>query len=861
MMRAVVTLALAALSLQAGEWIWTGEAPPNPKNRFTYFRRVIELESVPADATLLMAADSNAHVWINGHVLRRKVTRYHEDRITAEVIHAGPYLAPGKNVIVVLHHNWGPIITFQRSSNQHAGLYMDSSWLKSDASWRWLTAPEFLAHGRQVVGVIGDQRIRYPQVIDARKMPEGNLHDAGFDDSAWGRAVVVKDGPWPATPAKLETSGQSEHPVTPEAVIAAGSLEDVQPITEDPLSIAGAIRTARYLPDEAALRQANAALGGRPVSISAGAGQSRYITFDFHRPVHGYPFLELESSAPGVAIDFGYAELAYSQYSGDMHVGENGRVNPEGVVGPGYADRYITRAGLQRIELPDERTARWLSIRVHFPADANVVLKRVGIVKSQYSVRQLGSFECGEEHIGQIVKLCLIHAEVSMSDTYVDTPGREDGQWIEDARIRAVLASRWFGDAKLRQVLLRHYVESQGKDGRFHPFPPSNYPAYPATYDWSVQWVAMLYDDYYWTGETTRVERYWQNLKRYWDDALSLVGEDGIWRTGRVLADIRVGLHPENARQSSGIVTPFMIERLRWSAEMARAIGRNAEAARWTSEAERMAQAFRKFHLLPAEGDDPARVGDRLDTTNPSLARGVSQAGQAMAVFSGLIEGEAARKLVDYAYPAPDGTPPGGVTRWNNPTFFYRSLRSLSDNGFTGRAVAHLVERYAPYLPGNPRNRVPAALQGPYGGPLPEYWVSREDLGLKEGEPDTAQPRDETGSHGWGAVPLLWLHDGLLGVRIAEPGGARLRIAPESGGLPYVAGHTVTPKGTVWIDLEPQESRLELLIPAGVSADLALARAFPAKRIELVSAAGKAERLEPTAYRLSGAGKYVFRAR
>jgi hypothetical protein len=851
-MRTVIVFALATLCLQAGEWIWTGEAPPNPKNRFTYFRRVVELPAVPADATLLMAADSNAHLWINGHILRRKVTRYHEDHITAEVIDAGPYLSKGSNVIVVLHHNWGPIITFQRSANRHAGLYVEASWLKSDANWRWLTAPEFLAHERQVVGVIGDQRIRYPQIVDGRKMP-GNLNDAGFDDRKWSHAVIVKDGPWPAKPAKLETPGQSEYPVTPEAVIAAGTLEDVQPVTEDPLSIAGAIRTARYLPNKASV--------DHPLSISGAAGQARYITFDFHRPVHGYPFLELESSAPGVAIDFGYAELAYSQYSGERHVGEDGRVNPEAVVGPGYADRYITRAGLQRVELPDERTARWLSIQVRFPAAAGVVLKQVGIVKSQYPVRQLGTFDCGDERIAQIVKLALIHAEVSMNDTYVDTPGREDGQWIEDSRVRAILASRWFGDAKLRQVLLRHYVESQGKDGRFHPFPPSNYPAYPATYDWSVQWVAMLYDDYYWTGETTRVQQYWPNLTRYWDDALSLVGEDGIWRTARVLADIRIGLHPENDRQSSGIVTPFMIERLRWSAEMARAIGKNAEAARWTTDAERMSQAFHKYHQLPPQGDLPARVADRLDTANPALARGVSQAGQSMAILSGLIEGEAARKLIEYAYPAPDGTPPEGVIRWNNPTFFYRSLRALSDNGFTSRAVSHMLERYAPYLPASPRNRVPAALQGPYGGPLPEYWVSREDLGLKEGAPDTAQPKDETGSHGWGAVPLLWLHDSLLGVRITEPGGARLRIAPESGGLPYVSGHTVTPKGQLWIDLEPQTSTLELLLPPGVSADLDLNRTFPSRRIEVITAAGKAEQSKPAAFRLTGGGKYVFRAR
>ena len=75
------------------------------------------------------------------------------------------------------------------------------------------------------------------------------------------------------------------------------------------------------------------------------------------------------------------------------------------------------------------------------------------------------------------------------------------------------------------------------------------------------------------------------------------------------------------------------------------------------------------------------------------------------------------KSAIDYAFAAPDGAPPAGIPRWNNPTFAYRALFALSENGFPERAVAHLKERYGPYLPGNSRNRVPLELQGPYGGP------------------------------------------------------------------------------------------------------------------------------------------------
>ena len=244
----VLSLGLLLAAAAPCGWIWTTPGEAAPKNRFTYFRKVVTLDRVPASATLLFSADSNARLWINGRIVVRKVTRYHEDRATADSIDAASYLHPGRNVIVVLHHNWGPIITFQRSANKHAGLYLESDWLRSDATWKWLTAPEFAAHDKQIVGITGDHRIRYPQIADGRKVVAGDVHDTAFDDSSWQNAFEVKDGPWPAAPGRNEIANQRESIVHPERVIAAGRLAPAQSISDDPLSIARGIRTARCEP-------------------------------------------------------------------------------------------------------------------------------------------------------------------------------------------------------------------------------------------------------------------------------------------------------------------------------------------------------------------------------------------------------------------------------------------------------------------------------------------------------------------------------------------------------------------------------------------------------------------------------------
>jgi hypothetical protein len=422
-----------------------------------------------------------------------------------------------------------------------------------------------------------------------------------------------------------------------------------------------------------------------------------------------------------------------------------------------------------------------------------------------------------------------------MSDVYVDTPGREDGQWIEDDRPRALLAARWFGDHSLRRVLLRTFAEGQGDKGNFHPFFPSNYPAFPSALDWSIQWTSALWDDWMWTGRTDYVERFFPALKRFWDGVLQNVSADGLWLENLLNADIRNSLIPLEGG-SSGMISAWLIGCLRRSEQLADSLGQKAIAQDWHEISARMTEAFRKHHLVADHPEFPLHVADRYQANHPDLPRGISQAGQLMAILNGLLTAEECLQVIDFAFPSPDATPPAGVTRWNNPTWGNRALRAMSDNGFAARAVAHLIERYAPYLPGNARNPVPLRLQGPYGGPLPEYWVSREDMKLDPGTINYQQPVDETGSHGWGAVPLLWLHEALLGVQIIEPGGARLRIAPQAGGLPYISGTTCTPLGLVAVHYEPQTLTLEIHLPARVEANVVLPREFERTMVACCSA-------------------------
>ena len=839
-------------------WIWSDLNDPAPKNRFIYFRKIVVLDELPKRAMVQFAADTNAQLWLNGHPLRRKVSRYTEEKITAEKVNAAPYLKKGPNVLVVQHNNWGDIVTFMRTGNKHAGLYIHSDWVVSDTSWKCCTAPEFQKHEDRIIGLNNNTpRIRYPVLMDGRKGLIEDLHEADFDDSDWAYAMVVQNGPWPDVPGEVETPGQREYPVYAFNVLAAGRMGNGLPIVENSYHVAQGILNAKLQPDAELTALSQRLTWKESVTLNGREGESFYVTLDFGFPVHGFPLLHLEDSTGGTYIDIGYCELYRALYDGAIHVREDGWINTEGVVGKGYADRYITRAGTQHAEIPEERTARWLTIHCYFTADTTLTFREVALIKSHYPLRLVGSFSCGLERMDQIVKLCQIHSEVTMTDAYIDTPGREDGQWIEDIRPRALVAERWYGDSQLRRLLIRTHAESQFPDGNMHPFAPSNFPM-RAPYDWSVQWVASLYDDYMWSGSTEMIAKYWDVLVKYWEHVLSMVNEEGLWLTPHVLADIRIGVRCTTGNHSSGIVTPWIIERLDWSVTMAEAMQDTEHAEIWRDMVEKMTAAFRKYHVVPAHDNVPAHVGDRYDIQDPGNVRGYSQAGQTIAVTYGLLDKEEARKNLEYAFQAPDGTPPDGVTRWNNPTYFYRVLAAMTRVGMTEHAMNHLFERYANYLPVEPRNPTPLGYQGPMGGPLPEYWINREDLGLAEGEINTTQPDDETGSHGWAAVPLLWLHEFVLGISWREPGGGALRIAPDAMGLPFIAGNSMTPKGRVWVYWDPQQWRLEVELPEQVTAEIVIPEvcAHVLERCQVLE--GVAERTAPGVYRVRRTGRVVF---
>jgi alpha-L-rhamnosidase len=96
-------------------------------------------------------------------------------------------------------------------------------------------------------------------------------------------------------------------------------------------------------------------------------------------------------------------------------------------------------------------------------------------------------------------------------------------------------------------------------------------------------------------------------------------------------------------------------------------------------------------------------------------------------------------------------------------------------------------------------------------------WRGMLDLGLST-VPETPEPT-RSDSHAWSAHPNVGLLATVLGVRPAEPGFKRVRIAPHLGPLQRAEGRVPHPRGEIVVRLLRAEDggiRGEVTLPAGV---------------------------------------------
>jgi alpha-L-rhamnosidase len=760
-----------------------------PRNAFCMFRRSFDSPTEIQGALLRIFADTYYVLWINGQYICRGPCRADPRYAYFDEVELKHSLLPGgNNVIAVLavFHGYGTGRSVSRFPLLLANLEITSTTqeksllIKTDNSWRTQIAREFNLDAPRMNGCQG-----IIEVFDARNAENGWI-STSFDDSHWKSAKVrplrqfnhpfwnLKPRP---IPMLLEESIQASPSVKGTTV-----SERKQPIEKLFLQLME--EQQEEIKESPCQLDTDGSLTIPP--CKEGAASIR--TFDFGRVEVGYAQLDVTGPS-GTVIDVAYAELLIG-----------GRVPAHQVSNRPFA-RFTLDGTRRRFEIAFAwRSMRYLRLTVRNTTGA-VTIHSVGLRTRRYPLERLGSFETSDSLLSSIWEISARTLEICAQDAFVDSPGREQQQWMGDGRWQAVFNYHLSGDPRLHRKLLEQIGQGQDCHGLTKSRYPDGHENFQPIPSFTLAWVSSFRDYHLYQGDLTLAKQWWPNLQlamRWFDTHLDenslLTGvphwcfmdwslpQAFPWAQGSPVTDICLNLQYVEALGSMtalaaalGEVGSFFSERHNQVREAVRKHGWNDQMGSYSSAlalkdsrrppfVSEVANALALLHLHGADDNDP-RVPRIIDR-----------------VFR---------------------TPPEGIeVRRASPYFMHVVLRSLAIHGNTDLALKIIRERYG-------------ALLAAGGTSLWEMW--------EVGRPHTTGINlDSTSaSHAWGAAPLAFFHEFILGLRILEPGWKKVRLSPQLGDLPYAEGIVPTPLGPLRIAHSKSndgkiESRLE--IPPGCKA-------------------------------------------
>ncbi len=311
------------------------------------------------------------------------------------------------------------------------------------------------------------------------------------------------------------------------------------------------------------------------------------------------------------------------------------------------------------------------------------------------------------------------------------------------------------------------------------------FPTWPS--EWAPHMVFMAYADWMETGDTTWLAAHYEGLKtKLLDDR---AGPDGlVTSAANQIRHADIVDWPGHERDGyvftrvNTVVNAFHLRALEDMSQLAEALGKKKEAAKYF-EQERTAQAAFQEKLF-----DPARgvYRDGVGTDHASLHANL------FPLAFGLVPADARPK----------------TAQW-----------------LAGRGMAGSVYAAQYLLEGLFENGEDAAAQDLITAPGDRSWRHMVESGATitwEAWDQKYKPNQDW-NHAWGAAPANLLPRFVLGAQPLTPGWGRALIQPHPGTLTSVEGRMPTPRGELSVSWKRDKNfTLSLALPAGMTARVQL---------------------------------------
>lgn len=775
-------------------WIWsertavgagTPQEPLGALDRSAFdrrvlFRRTFDLAEAPDRAPFRITADSRYVLYVNGVELSRGPVRHGPRTLHYDQGDAAAALRPGRNAIAVLARYYGHRTPWWEPAPQTFTLGGGSlvaelalpggEQIVTDGSWRCLESPAWTPVEPRTL------LLSQPgEILDARLLdPDWTRPD--FDDAGWAPARVL--------PARAIVGSGDAHP--PSEPYGALPPRPIPPLT-------GSVRAARSLvrtPLPGGLPDSDDPFAVLTAAVRAAAQDPApgpdegpcLIVADFGEIVSGHLRWEIDAQ-PGTVVDAALVEVV-----------------TEAAFESAAPIRYIARGRADRFETGDPVGGRYALLAVHGAGTAR--LTRVEIAE-RFRPRPPGPyFACSDPVLEEIHRVGVRTVDLTAHDAYLDCPTREQRAWTGDSVVHQSVDLVNNPDWSLARWHPRLAAQPR-PDGMLPMVAAGDFarPDVPAIPDWALHWIRSVHNLYRYTGDRDLVADLLGAAEGVLRWFLPFRGGDGLVHdvTGWVLID----WSPVQVSGTSAALNALWGRGLADFAEMAAWLGDHGRAAWARRLHERLRDGFEIFW-------DEERGAYRDHMVDGRVRPEISEHTTAAAVCAGLVPGHRHPRtrafLLDRA-----------------PMFTASPLADHGGDGVGPTQGAPVGER------GEPDWDVHRQVVG--AQPFFRYVVHdalallgaadeiarlcRDWARLLDGAPSAFRECWEGGSycHGWSSTPARDLLVHTLGITPAEPGYARVRIAPRLGDLAWARGAVPSPHGLISVDVSAGRLRVDSPVP------------------------------------------------
>lgn len=485
-----------------------------------------------------------------------------------------------------------------------------------------------------------------------------------------------------------------------------------------------------------------------------------------------YPELEVGGGA-GARIRWGWAESLYDA--------KNDRADRSA-----FVDKRCLHA-MRDTFLPDGRDravftspwwrcGRWCEIEVK-TAEAPLVLRRLAFLETRYPMTPVAAFECDDPTLKDVQAICVRGLQNCMHEMFMDCPFFEQQMYPGDTRVQMLIMNAISDDECLTRFGIGLFDAGRRQDGMI----PMNFPSFftqdSSTY--SMCWVAMLRDYAQWhgTNEFLRARlagmRHTLSTLAFYENADGLVENLPGWSFQDWVPEWDTwGNAPEGRLGLSAVNNLLYVYALQAAAAVERAFGETHLAAHWSEKARRVSDA-----VVAAFWDESR--GLIADSKKKDV---FSEHAQCLALLTDTLDEARVRRAFD------------GL---------------LYDKNLARTTVYfshYLFDTYLKY------GRADLFLK------RLDLWRDYVKTGLKT-PLEAPGERARSDCHAWGAHPLYHLHTGVAGVKPEGVGYAKVRVAPQPGGLKWYKSTTPTAKGLLRQNLQFRDGGVSgtVVLPEGLS--------------------------------------------